>query len=198
MKTAKEETREKLLQSAMKEFAANGYAKTNIDDISVHAGFGKGTIYNYFPSKVELFLEVIRRFINNLVSDINDSIKDINDPIEKFIEVVRVDVQAISSNSDLFLTIIHESLTADRDRQREFLDASSPLFLLYVQVIDEGIKAGYYNDDTDPLSSAIMVMAMVENLVTINNLLNDSVGPTEDLVQKITTTFIYGMKKRSV
>ena len=198
MKTAKEETREKLLQSAMKEFAANGYAKTNIDDISVHAGFGKGTIYNYFPSKVELFLEVIRRFINNLVSDINDSIKDINDPIEKFIQVVRVDVQAISSNSDLFLTIIHESLTADRDRQREFLDASSPLFLLYVQVIDEGIKAGYYNDDTDPLSSAIMVMAMVENLVTINNLLNDSVGPTEDLVQKITTTFIYGMKKRSV
>jgi AcrR family transcriptional regulator len=55
----KEATRAKLLAAAAAEFARTGFERANVDAISVAAGYAKGTIYNYFPSKEELFLAVV-------------------------------------------------------------------------------------------------------------------------------------------
>jgi AcrR family transcriptional regulator len=53
------ETRQRLLDAATAEFAGEGYDGANINRISRAAGFAKGTIYNYFPSKRALMLELI-------------------------------------------------------------------------------------------------------------------------------------------
>ena len=56
---ARESTRARLLAAAAEEFSRAGLERANIDAISLAAGYGKGTIYNYFPSKEELFLAVV-------------------------------------------------------------------------------------------------------------------------------------------
>lgn len=53
------EVRRKLLDAAIAEFAAHGYARANINRISRAAGFAQGTIYNYFPSKRALLAAVV-------------------------------------------------------------------------------------------------------------------------------------------
>jgi AcrR family transcriptional regulator len=53
------EVRRRLLDAAIAEFAAQGYAQANINHISRAAGFAQGTIYNYFPSKRALFAAVV-------------------------------------------------------------------------------------------------------------------------------------------
>jgi AcrR family transcriptional regulator len=55
----KEATRAKLLEAAAREFGRVGLERANIDTISLAAGYAKGTIYNYFASKEELFLVVV-------------------------------------------------------------------------------------------------------------------------------------------
>lgn len=55
----KESTRERLLAAAADEFGRVGLERASIDAISRTAGFGKGTVYNYFASKEELFLAVV-------------------------------------------------------------------------------------------------------------------------------------------
>jgi AcrR family transcriptional regulator len=55
----KEATRAKLLEAAAREFGRIGLERANIDQISLAAGYAKGTIYNYFASKEELFLAVV-------------------------------------------------------------------------------------------------------------------------------------------
>jgi AcrR family transcriptional regulator len=55
----KETTRAQLLAAAAQEFARAGFERANVDRISLAAGYAKGTIYNYFPSKEELFLAVV-------------------------------------------------------------------------------------------------------------------------------------------
>ena len=55
----KQATRAKLLAAAAQEFARAGLERANVDAISLAAGYAKGTIYNYFPSKEELFLTVV-------------------------------------------------------------------------------------------------------------------------------------------
>src|SRR4029450_11645874 len=55
----KQATRAKLLAAAGEEFARGGLERGKVDAISLAAGYAKGTIYNYFPSKEELFLAVV-------------------------------------------------------------------------------------------------------------------------------------------
>jgi AcrR family transcriptional regulator len=53
------QTRNRLLEAAAVEFANKGFTGANINAISLAAGFAKGTIYNYFPSKRALMLALI-------------------------------------------------------------------------------------------------------------------------------------------
>ncbi len=53
------QTRKKLLAAAAQEFATKGFVGANINQISQAAGFAKGTIYNYFPSKRDLMLALL-------------------------------------------------------------------------------------------------------------------------------------------
>ena len=55
----REATRARLLTAAAEEFAQAGFERASVDAISLAAGYAKGTIYNYFPSKEELFLAVV-------------------------------------------------------------------------------------------------------------------------------------------
>src|SRR5215467_8355513 len=55
----KEATRARLLSAAADGFARTGFERASVDAISLAAGYSKGTIYNYFPSKEELFLAVV-------------------------------------------------------------------------------------------------------------------------------------------
>src|SRR5215207_4931332 len=59
----KQATQARLLAAAAEEFGRAGLERANIDAISLAAGFAKGTIYNYFPSKDELFLAVVEEAV---------------------------------------------------------------------------------------------------------------------------------------
>lgn len=49
-----------ILKAALEEFSVNGFAATRLDDVARRAGICKGTIYLYFKSKENLFVEVVR------------------------------------------------------------------------------------------------------------------------------------------
>lgn len=57
------EMRSKILHESMLYFAKNGFSGTKISDLAKHIGIGQGTIYVYFSSKEELFLE-IQKMVN--------------------------------------------------------------------------------------------------------------------------------------
>src|ERR1700683_3298939 len=50
------ETRERLLRAALDLFARKGFNETTVEDITESADVGKGTFFNYFPSKDHILL----------------------------------------------------------------------------------------------------------------------------------------------
>jgi AcrR family transcriptional regulator len=64
------ETRERLFQAAFTLFAERGFIATTVEDITNAADVGKGTFFNYFPSKEHILIsfshaqtDAIRNFI---------------------------------------------------------------------------------------------------------------------------------------
>lgn len=54
-----------ILEAALAVFSEKGYGVATIPNIAEKAGLAVGSIYNYYPSKRELFLAVIKHFIIN-------------------------------------------------------------------------------------------------------------------------------------
>jgi AcrR family transcriptional regulator len=61
------ERRSAIIEAAMDEFIARGFAATRLDDVAKRAGVAKGTIYLHFKDKEALFEELIRTAIVPLV-----------------------------------------------------------------------------------------------------------------------------------
>src|SRR6201984_838922 len=51
------ETRERLFRAALRLFAEKGFAETTVEDITNAADVGKGTFFNYFPSKEHILID---------------------------------------------------------------------------------------------------------------------------------------------
>src|SRR6476646_4041038 len=54
------ERRQAIIEAALDEFIARGFAATRLDDIARRAGVAKGTIYLHFKDKETMFEELIR------------------------------------------------------------------------------------------------------------------------------------------
>ncbi|MDF0518312.1 TetR/AcrR family transcriptional regulator [Bradyrhizobium yuanmingense] len=62
------ERRAAIVEAAMEEFIARGFAATRLDDIAKRAGVAKGTIYLHFKDKESMFEELVRIVIVPVVA----------------------------------------------------------------------------------------------------------------------------------
>jgi AcrR family transcriptional regulator len=60
--------REAILEAALDEFSARGFAAARLEDVARRAGVAKGTIYLYFDDKEALFQELVRFQIGPVMS----------------------------------------------------------------------------------------------------------------------------------
>jgi AcrR family transcriptional regulator len=65
------ERRAAIVDAAMEEFIARGFAATRLDDIARRAGVAKGTIYLHFKDKESMFEELVRTVIVPVVAKLN-------------------------------------------------------------------------------------------------------------------------------
>jgi AcrR family transcriptional regulator len=61
------ERREAIVEAALDEFIARGFAATRLDDVAKRAGVAKGTIYLHFKDKEALFQELVRTSLVPLI-----------------------------------------------------------------------------------------------------------------------------------
>jgi len=141
--------REDILKASMKIFAQKGFHNTKVDDIALEAGIGKGTVYQYFESKIHLFEEMVFYYIEiyklQLIETVNAnmSFKDkllklaINNSkhmAEHFNMVQKLDVRADMISEKMKKTMIN--------KKREMYDVIGEMF-------DEAIKKGEVRKDLD-------------------------------------------------
>src|SRR5258708_23444388 len=55
-----EQKRHTIVQSAEELFLTRGFNGTSMDEVAVHAGVSKQTVYNQFANKASLFVEIVQ------------------------------------------------------------------------------------------------------------------------------------------
>jgi AcrR family transcriptional regulator len=105
------ERRGAIIEAAMNEFIARGFAATRLDDIAKRAGVAKGTIYLHFKDKESMFEELIRTAIVPLVIRLSSTPPapgaSVRDMVEAFARTFIAEV-ASTRRGDLVRLVVAE------------------------------------------------------------------------------------------
>lgn len=97
----REETKAKILNTALELFAKKGYSNTSISEIATAAKISKGLAYNYFESKQNLMEEVIQILFVE-IGRMFVELEIIKDPFEKLHKIIDLTLDWILENADFW------------------------------------------------------------------------------------------------
>lgn len=75
----RDERRGQLLAAASEVFVDRGYHAAGMDEIADRAGVSKPVLYQHFSSKLDLYLAVLQRHVDNLVSGVRQALRTTTD-----------------------------------------------------------------------------------------------------------------------
>ena len=104
------ERRAAIVEAAMDEFIARGFAATRLDDVAKRAGVAKGTLYLYFKDKESMFEELIRTALVPLISRMTalpTITGPVRDAVERFAETFIREIVA-TRRGDIIRLIVSE------------------------------------------------------------------------------------------
>ncbi|MCP5061942.1 MAG: TetR/AcrR family transcriptional regulator [Ignavibacteriae bacterium] len=95
-----------ILDAAASLFAEKGYDKTKLEDIAEIAEFGKGTIYNYFENKENIYVEIIDRITDDYLVElkkIDSTTKTLKEFISLLIDSI---IEFVNNDKAAFLMLL--------------------------------------------------------------------------------------------
>lgn len=153
-----------MLNEAFKLFLRHGYKNTKIIDIAENAGIGKGTVYEYFPSKEFLFTQVFSDKILNEYKKIEILITKCNSAEEKLIEFVKFEYSNSSQFGDSLQALPEMIMNTSALKSKELQGVLSLLweyrFNIMHSIIIEGIKSGEFSS----LNSEMMAVSVLGSI----------------------------------
>ncbi len=156
----KRQTQEKLLKTAADQFANHGLEGANVDEISVAAGFAKGTIYNYFPSKEELFAAVVEEGAR-LAARRADELPRGSSARQRLLNLARADVEVLREQEAFTKVLVREALAFRPETYPLLLQHLSPYISRVQQVIDDGVACGELRGDVSSAQLAVLFTGLL-------------------------------------
>ncbi len=109
------ERRELLMRVAKRIFADRGFQSTTMDDIAKEAGFTKPILYQYFPSKTDLYRQIVVELAAQLLESLKLAVRKAETPRQKIEVAFRVYFDMVVGENAAFRILFihsHEGETA--------------------------------------------------------------------------------------
>lgn len=163
------ELKKKIMQSALENFAKNGFDRTRMEDIATAAGLAKGTLYLYFKNKEDLFYAICDHNLEELrnqLSRLFNRKENIMPDAERFYDEYRKG--SLGSDTIWFEMI---ALSTRSPKLRKILaENQSKVYQVIKEFLKTQIERGFLREDIsiDVIASALIALY---NGLAVNKLL---------------------------
>ena len=134
------EKQERVINAALKEFARNGYEKASTNEIVEEAGISKGSLFNYFNSKKELYLfllDYVAEMIEKIYAEVDWNEMDFFERMRQ-IGLVKFKIyKKFPQAFDFLKALAHEDAAEVKCEIRK----------MGKDLIERGLERGYHNID---------------------------------------------------
>lgn len=155
--------RERILAAARQLIAQGGYREAQIAAVAAEAGMSTGVIYRYFPSKAELFVEVLTAAVGHEIELLKAIAEGPGSAEQRLYAAVESFTRRALSGPNLAYAFIAEPAEPEVDIAR--IRVRQQLGDVFKTILQQGIKAGEFPAQDLDASAACIVGAYTEALV---------------------------------
>lgn len=148
--------KEAIIAGALKVFNQSGIDKTTMDEIAKESGFGKATLYYYFSSKEEVFIEIMNYGWRDLWEGIESQIISNLKPRKKFIGIVKEIAKIVTADKVLYGFLFTAPNYIQEPKSQTWKKYQNRLYSVLQSIIEDGIqKKEFLNINPSLLMKAI-------------------------------------------
>jgi AcrR family transcriptional regulator len=158
----KRERRERILKAARELFERRGQTPSMIPDVAARAGLAVGTIYNYFPTKDDLLISIMKRE-SDRVRKIGAAVVKgpLPEPVEAFIRIADVYVDGvIADGRRLWREALIAAFSKPETIGWRLFELDMVLISQFQALIIKLKSAGKLHNGVDPFQGATLIYAV--------------------------------------
>jgi AcrR family transcriptional regulator len=140
------ETRERLFRAALDLFARKGFTETTVEDITEAADVGKGTFFNYFPSKDHILLAFGEMQLAKLEAAVAEA-RTGHEPMPQFLRTLGVRMTQEPTRNPGFIRILLQAYLSTTPVREAMLDLQKRVHALHTELIRLGQERGEIRTD---------------------------------------------------
>ncbi len=180
------------MRAAARVFAAKGFHQAKVEEIAAEAEVGKGTVYEYFSSKKELFQEMFKSssiFYLNILKRKLDEKASIT---EKFRQIVYIHLKFIRNHKDIAKIILREHIDLGESLSQWMIEKQEEKIAIVRALIQEGMDRGEFRQ-LDPNVAARLFFGAV--VLSGQMMLFEQDVDIDDISDKVMEIFLHGIKR---
>jgi AcrR family transcriptional regulator len=167
--TPRNDKRQRLIDAAERVFGEQGFERATVDMVAAEAGVSKGSVYNYFDSKSELFLAVFLDQLPDEHGELMDNVLTCDGAGAKVELLIDWWFANTAQSEKLNPLLLEFWLSASRHEDGMIIESLRSRYLLWREVltniIANGIATGEFHADQQPANTAAVLMAMFDGLI---------------------------------
>lgn len=189
----KEPKRELIMAAAIQVFSQKGYHNAKMEEIALAAGIGKGTIYEYFASKLQLLQDIMEqsfhRYEDSLGADINNSLS-----FEAKMKILlEGHFRFCQQNKELTRFLFWDTEVCDEELREWAVKKRAEKEGRLQEIIQAGIKSGEIRD-LDPKLITVMISGIF-GAIWIPVVLEGWEIDAGQAAEQITAILMHGIQK---
>ena len=189
-----DDKRRRILEAAVRVFAAQGYDASRVGDVAKEAGVAYGLVYHYYESKEAVFEAVFREAWGRLLAAVALAEETGTNAAEQLELVVKIVLRAWRDDPDLVRLLVRE-VTRNPHIQDE-LDEIGQAFASLERMVRRGQDDGTFRAELDPKLAAWMLYGALEEVLTgwVLGQLPDDASAVSAAERELTATMVGGMR----
>ncbi len=185
-----------IIAAAEKVFDANGYAATTMAAIAAQAGIAKGSIYNYFESKQDLFTQVCVSALDVNEADLDRLVAGPASAPDKIRAVLDRWHERLGRYARVGRLILEFWATAAREKRRNALPETLEKLCTEGEqqvrtILEQGIRAGEFSRQVNAGAASAMIMAVLRGITVQAAVLGEEVDA--ELVAELKRGLLAGL-----
>lgn len=195
-KEMQELVRQRLVDTAARQFGESGFDVARIDAISRDAGLGKGTVYNYFASKQELFGAVIQEGARRAVerfraADPGGSVRD------RLLAVAEADVSLVREDEAFIKVLVREAMSFRPETYPIVTRHLLPYISAVAEILRDGVDRGLVRSDK-PVDQLALMFVGTLSMLYVQHWGSNGAWPTlEEIPDLAVTAYLDGAGART-
>jgi AcrR family transcriptional regulator len=184
----------RILEAAVRVFAAQGYDASRVGDIAREAGVAYGLVYHYYDSKEAVLEAVFREAWGRLLAAVSLAEETGGDAAGQLELVVKIVLRAWRDDPDLVRLLVRE--VTRNPHIHDELDEIGQAFARLERMVRRGQADGTFRAELDPRLAAWMLYGALEEVLTgwVLGQLPDDAAAVGAAEREVTATMVGGLR----